>query len=403
MDFKLTKKSTEGLVLLVFILISFPLNFIYSYFNAIGFLPDLPLIGYPLFIHLSSFFIIIIFLKNFNGEISKHFYNFVFIAFIVNCIVYTLVGYFISEYSGNLDSFSQSAIFLYYLVIYTIASFYFFNFIISYNRIFLYLLLIFSLIVVLNYIQTGNYIFTLGSLSDDDSNLTYQHVSLIFFLTWFFHFFLEKNIYLRLLSVLIIFTLLIFSGARSEFFGFLISFLFYLVYLFFNIPRINLYKTLINIFVILIVIFLSKNFVLEIFENSRHFNVVDLQSDNSWYERKQLQEINLREIKENFIFGSYASHFNIGRGSYIHNILSTWQQYGLIGFILFIILVFAPFFYSLRKILKSMNSYEQALFFISTYCLIMVLVVKSIFWPYIGIMFGLYLFVLKTNKPIVRG
>ena len=97
-------------------------------------------------------------------------------------------------------------------------------------------------------------------------------------------------------------------------------------------------------------------------------------------------------IFQNPVFGSYASHFDLGRGHYIHNILSSWQQYGLLGFILYTLLVVIPFLVISFMRVKTDNKELDGFLFISTYALIVIFVTKSVYWTYLGFSLGSFLY-----------
>ncbi|EGR1549664.1 hypothetical protein V9654_000200 [Vibrio parahaemolyticus] len=74
--------------------------------------------------------------------------------------------------------------------------------------------------------------------------------------------------------------------------------------------------------------------------NSRIFMILDSGSSGSLGVREQLHNIGLKRIGDNFIFGDFLGQINSplavsAFGSYMHNILSHFSQFGVIGFVLY--------------------------------------------------------------------
>lgn len=375
----------------IFALVALPLNFTYALLYVLGYFPALPFMGYATITHLFSPIVLLFLLT--NGSILlnvKYFYLLIFFLFQV--LVYTFVGYFLSDYSYNLEAFAQSFLLFYYLLVYAVLGFGLYYFKIMGSKIWLYFLYFFIFVVVCLYFKNGTFSFYFNLMNPSAATINYQEVSIIFLFVWFFYYAGVFDSIERIKSIVICVIILIASGARTEFYGFILALLY--VFLLGNV-RINFYKLknfIIVFSILLVILFLFKDFIFEVFENSRHFSVTKLDSDGSWQEREYLKHKNLNYIYENPIFGSYASHFDIGRGFYIHNILSSWQQYGLLGFVLYLLLVVIPFLVISYTRVKTDNKKLDGFLFISTYSLIVVIVTKSVYWAYLGVSIGSFLY-----------
>src|SRR6056297_2487183 len=74
--------------------------------------------------------------------------------------------------------------------------------------------------------------------------------------------------------------------------------------------------------------------------NARMFVFLDLEQDSSFNARQELFDKGVRAIKNHWYTGDLAGQTEYGGlGSYIHNYLSLWRQFGLFAFMLFIILI----------------------------------------------------------------
>jgi hypothetical protein len=62
-----------------------------------------------------------------------------------------------------------------------------------------------------------------------------------------------------------------------------------------------------------------------------------MENDGSALGRLELLMTNLRVIEDNFLLGSYHSYID---SNYIHNILSIMQDYGAVGFVVILSIIF---------------------------------------------------------------
>jgi hypothetical protein len=78
----------------------------------------------------------------------------------------------------------------------------------------------------------------------------------------------------------------------------------------------------------------------ELFLETRAAELLDLTGSASWQERLGVQGEAVRAITSNPLLGDFAYHIrDMGPGGYAHNALSAWPEYGLIGFLLYLLLI----------------------------------------------------------------
>ncbi|WDZ51157.1 O-antigen ligase family protein [Acinetobacter vivianii] len=384
----------------LFILIAMPLNFFYNYFFVKGFLPQIPGVGYPIFGHLLLFAILYVFIVNFKNfyEIKKPLL--ILLVFLIYCFVWSVLHLMYSlKYAGDFSVFNQSFVALIYIFAFCIVFSYYYD----YGSIifkFLFILMFFVALAEMDFSFIIPFSFD-NIAGTEDGHINYQLVSWFMLATWFMFYFKENNIWMRIFSVFIVLFLLLISGGRSELVGFLLSGVSTLiVYSIFSRKKYQKFFIISLLIVVLIYfpIYLYHTYG-GFFENSRHMQLLDYENSSSWQEREYIYKINLQNIVDNPLIGAYGSHFELGPGAYIHNILSAWQQFGLLGFILYILIVISPFFISIFYLFKDRDKFNiYPFFFISIYILILSIATKPVFWPYAAMSMGMLFAYMKFRK-----
>jgi hypothetical protein len=85
--------------------------------------------------------------------------------------------------------------------------------------------------------------------------------------------------------------------------------------------------------------------------------IFDLSNSTSHLARELLFENGLDIISNNLIFGSYGAYTDIdGIGSYPHNLTSAWVNLGILGFILYIVIIANLWIYTIWAFLKKRTS-----------------------------------------------
>lgn len=397
---KMSKYNLQVNILLLFILVTIPFNFFYNYFLVKGFFPSIPGLGYPIFGHLLSLFVFLIFLVRF-----KYFFEFkrillMLLIFLIYGFIFSILNLmFFSKYAGDFSVFNQSFIALMYIFAFVICfSFYYkFN---TYIFKFSFLMMFFIVFFEIDFSSIIPFSFD-NIAGTTEGHINYQLVSWFMLCSWFMFFFKEKYMWIKVTSILMIFFMLLVSGGRSELVGFTLASLATLVvYMIFSS---KIYQKIFFLLSFLItVVYLPIYFYYKyegLFEKSRHLQLFDYKESSSWKEREYMYQINVQKIFEHPLTGAYGSHFELGEGAYIHNILSAWQQFGILGFILYIIIIAMPFFIAIFYFFIDRDKFNiYPFFFISTYIVILCVATKPIFWPYVGISVGLLFAYLQHRR-----
>lgn len=225
----------------------------------------------------------------------------------------------------------------------------------------------------------------------DDVEVGYQYLSRAALIIFVFYAALVKspisqNI-IMLIGAYILFTI----GSRSEFFAFIFAFglvsIIDLIIHNFSFKKITVFLGSL----LFIVIILYNN--ISIFLETRFSDILNISNSTSWDARAGSQEKAVNQIKDSLLLGYYAGHINeYGIRGYSHNILSSWVNYGLFGFLLYLIINLYVFIYSFFMYWDKKNDKELWLILLlSTITLILIIFSKSIFWPLPALVWGLML------------
>ena len=127
--------------------------------------------------------------------------------------------------------------------------------------------------------------------------------------------------------------------------------------------------------------------------NFRNDELLDVGASQSLSIRMKVLRSGLNGISASPIAGDYAGQVrDHGKfGMYIHNILSAWQQYGIVGFLLYAGLSLgAVAFSAWRVIIKGDRSFLMlATLLISVYSVGLIFLTKSVFWPVPALAWGM--------------
>lgn len=131
--------------------------------------------------------------------------------------------------------------------------------------------------------------------------------------------------------------------------------------------------------------------VVTAFFGSRISSLFNLESDPSFIARIEYLRAGMIDIGQSPLVGEVGGEAKyFGPGTYIHNFLSVWRQFGFFTFIFYIYLVLISLvisFYSVRMN-KSHTGKEVFTLFIAMFCLLNVLFAKSVFWPMVALSWG---------------
>lgn len=201
--------------------------------------------------------------------------------------------------------------------------------------------------------------------------------------------YIPNNTY-RFLFFIVGCSFLFFLNSRSSLYTFIIVFsIFQFFYSSFRARIVSITLLLSAIFLLLS----SSLFQILLDANPRMLAVItDIDSDGSKIARDQLFEIGLDRTLRSAVFGDYGGVVkefgNIG--SYIHNILSYWQTYGLIPFLLSIIFFIVQPSIVAYNALKNKDLFNTAPYFnIAIYLVLLLIVSKSYTWYFSWFLLGI--------------
>lgn len=135
----------------------------------------------------------------------------------------------------------------------------------------------------------------------------------------------------------------------------------------------------------------------------RYAETLDLGSSKSWAERQKYLASGWAAIKASPITGDYGSQIrDYGFfGSYIHNALSAWSQYGILAFILYLALTLSVPAVAAWQVLWRQSDHPLWLMtlFVGGVAAAMVLAVKAVYWPLPALAWGLLASRVSLTSP----
>jgi hypothetical protein len=98
------------------------------------------------------------------------------------------------------------------------------------------------------------------------------------------------------------------------------------------------------------------------FEATRIGELLDISRSSSWQMRVTLQREAIEAILRNPLGGDFAYHIReLSAGSYAHNVLSAWPQFGMIGFVFYLALIATFALIAIRHAFSSNPTWQAAL------------------------------------------
>lgn len=333
-----------------------------------------------LIISVSLFFLIFIKYQRIDINFS------LFLFFITYCFLYVVIYY---SFLGDLIDGANRSLFFYHLVgilMYVVSYIVGRNFVKQKEKTLIIIFLLMTLKVVFN-ADLSVFRIDLSSVDDNLKGL-YLGLSDIFCI---FAIILigvvkkhEWKIYLFMLSLAPLFIL----NSRSSLYIYIFSSLFYFL-IFFRASKILYLFSLASV----LLFFYSDKFLSIFSENNRMFSIFSVGGvmDESSQERLILSKQGLNQIYNNIILGDYGGVVRLygDLGAYIHNILSYWQNYGLIAFLFCLyFFIFQPVKagFSLCKF-RSEDDYHY-IFILSTYLILTLLFTRSYNWYFSWFILG---------------
>lgn len=197
----------------------------------------------------------------------------------------------------------------------------------AFRKIVLVCLLVMSAITY--YFSVGGFFFlqALGEAKDPNSLATYQGFARSYIYTYLIVIATLRFVVLRYVLYVVVTSALFLNGARSEFSA--VLFLIPVNELYFARHRLYALFTLVLASVILIG---GVDFIVANLPENRILQLLDLSHSSSANMRDRFAQDALRTVYENPIFGDFASYPD---GHYAHNVITTWVDFGLFGFVFF--------------------------------------------------------------------
>lgn len=335
----------------------------------------------------------ILFLKYQKNDLNSK----LFFCFLSYCLIY-IFSYYV--FFGDSYDINGNSLFYFHI---TSVVLYFISYLVGRNFKEikeLYLVLIFILMVLIVFLNIDISTFSINlSFANEDLKGIYLGLSDLFSL---YSMILigslkkeQNKIYIFLIAVIALFVL----NSRSSLYIFIFSNLIY--FMFFIKFRKNILLLLLSFS--LFFLYLEQFFKL-VSENSRMFSILFGDEDQSSLERKVLFKHGVKQILDNIFLGDYGGVINLhgSLGSYIHNLLSYWQAYGLFAFLLS---CYFFLFQSLEAILKffknKMKGNYDYIFILSIYLIVTVIFSRSYNWYFSWFILGLIHNYFNLNRKIL--
>ncbi|WP_156331349.1 O-antigen ligase domain-containing protein [Pseudomonas kilonensis] len=189
-------------------------------------------------------------------------------------------------------------------------------------------------ICILTFTLDGRFI--LRGMADDVGQIpSYQTFALCYFIATVFIVRSATSRQLRMGVHIVALACLYINSARSEFAGYV----FFALLLEFLSCRKKFTPIIIGAIVIGLSSIMLTTGGISIPE-SRVATLVNLQEDNSNNERDRMAREGMEKIFNSPIVGAYGEY---EEGGYIHNVMSVWQETGIVGGVFFALLAFLPF------------------------------------------------------------
>lgn len=365
--------------------------------------------GVAIYAHLGLLLIFSLFFINYRKFVQIELYcSILFFIYLLLSVLISFMFYALSTEYYKAEAVVQALISSFYMFGYFIVGFYVFKFRWP-KLVLLFVFFVFAFLSVKEYRHGSTIPVSLYTIYGSPSDIlpNYQLVSLsILFLGLLI---LRSNIKFKDLMFFSCFVMVYLTGGRSEFFGSAITlvYIYLLILLVVFLKRFSINRNQVNIFIIVSLIaivffsYIGKN---SDFLNNRNFQILELDKASSWVARENIKQNNSKFIYDSPILGSFGSHFSMGKGSYTHNWISVWQQYGVFMFMLYVFILIYPVVKLSYLYLKYERNEILLPLALSFYCLLLVVVSKSFIWSYAGLSIGGFVYIahwLYSNKAML--
>lgn len=375
---------------LIFFFLLFPGTFFYSSAVAAQLIPPVIGGGFGFFSALAVAALLpalLLSTKNLKG--TSLILSALVLGLIIYCSAWLLTHHFLkAPYPGRLKIPTQWAtLILTWISLFSIGYFWPSALSKKYIALLLISMVGMSATVLLN-VDFSRLIFEYG-LSDQEGTLSYQGLARSVAATGLVLVSVVRNMRVSIGVTILLIITLFFIGARSEFAG-VVAVLPFIAYLHFQ--RRPLTTVAVGIATGLLILG-SVIYLWDDLSNSRHFQLLNIEESSSGRARVALHEEALQAISRKPILGDFGGHASTQEvGGYAHSILSAWRQLGVLGFLLYLTLLLAPFVLSTKQIHGKgapNTDLPRITGTLSLFLLILILGAKPIFWAFPALAWGL--------------
>lgn len=214
----------------------------------------------------------------------------------------------------------------------------------------------------------------LAQTVDPERVASYQGVARSVFYTAILVIAFSRPYFVKLAIALLALVVLFLVGARSEFVG--------MAVVAGLVSLIGGWRGAVTIIGVVLLLAIVIGFVQELVPDHRVLRLFDLAADRSYSERQAMRSLGLAAIGRHFLLGDYGGQMNTTgqTGTYIHDMLSAWRQFGLLTFLAYVWLLGYGSFSSIRGFFSARSSIGEACMYICVSALVLALVAKSVFW-----------------------
>jgi len=387
----MTADGITRLVSMAGFFLLFPGFVLYHYLVSAGMMP--PVIGGlfgPVCLLLAAIYLLLLPLNLRRLLQSASVYTVAVFGFILYVLVVTVAHYA----SYNISFIAEAAEQSFGVIIFWIALFFLGFYLPVLSPALQWGSLVFALAIsgfLLHYVATtGSVFFYAAELYGVEEGVaTYQGFARSSLGLWALLVVTAKSEFYRWLMVVYGIFALFVLGARSELFAFMALSLLLLIAL-----GVRSVKALVLAVVasgaIVALVVLNLDALME----SRQMQILDLRTSSSWNAREVLEAEAWEVVKSHPIWGNFGSHVTRGTiGSYAHNYLSAWENYGLIGVTVYLMLTIVACLIGAYHCFGGGSRFSifwLLSFVMNTICLILILFSKPVFWPLVALGWGLH-------------
>ena len=382
------KRAETTAILVAFIM--YPFTHLYAYYSAVGVVPRFMDGVFSLIAIITILILGYYFLKLDSQKMhhSTALYIFAFFMFIFIGIAWVVSHRFFGygPVASSELTIYYSRIFLYYVMLFLVGFYLRFD---RWGKVFVIFFVIIFISSLYN-IRLDRLMIELRHVVEPAYRGVYLTLSTTALFTGLIAWSVIKKSSLRVVILLVTFVTLFITGSRADFISYLIVLPLALwmtmrttlrfALLIFSIATIGLFSLIINLDYLLV----SRQ--LQIFGGIEQFT--------SLLARSRLLSVGFDQIISSPILGAYGDTLaELGSiGSYMHNIFSVWQAFGLLPFLIYVFFVITALYFSITQIINKGRTMDQHLQLIVLVCMIItvqVLFAKSMGWFHVALSWGM--------------